>query len=153
MSNAERKKGKINWSLRLECRRRSKKPMLQLLREYWSTGNVSRNRQRWWVETLRGQWRQSRFVRCLWKNRTRRVHTMLVRLYCLVMFEFVPTDFDLCQPSLCAYMTFSWDNCGNLLTKESAVYQIDWQWPLKFDPYILRSFGKYTSTYIYSYIL
>lgn len=88
------------------------------------------------------------------KNRTRRVHTMLVRLYCLVMFEFVPTDFDLCQPSsLCAHTTFSWDNCGNLLTKESAVYQIDWQWPLKFDPYILRSFGKYTSTYIYSYIL
>lgn len=67
VSNAERKKGKINWSLRSECRRRSKKPMLQLLREYWSTGNVSRNRQRWWVETLQGQWRQSRFVRCLWR--------------------------------------------------------------------------------------
>lgn len=50
------REGKINWSLRSECRRRSKKPMLRLLREYWSTGNVSRNRQRRrWVETLRGQ--------------------------------------------------------------------------------------------------
>ncbi|KAK1120507.1 hypothetical protein K0M31_012486 [Melipona bicolor] len=37
-----------------------------------------------------------------------------------VTFEFVPADFDLCQPfPLCAHTTFSWDNGGNLLTEES----------------------------------
>lgn len=42
-----------------------------------------------------------------------------------VTFEFVPADFDLCQPfPLCARTTFSWDNCGNLLTEGSLRYQI-----------------------------
>lgn len=42
-----------------------------------------------------------------------------------VTFEFVPADFDLCQPfPLCAHTTFSWDNCGNLLTEEPVRYQI-----------------------------